>query len=125
MRIGYLTLDELNESLAKQLAAEFHLVLLRLSFREDSPIDQCDALLYELDYLASEDQQKLISTLVVSTSQIPVAVHGLNMQRRDIKALHSKGIAVFRRLGAGVFRHLRRAVRQSWQATKSPMSLRK
>jgi hypothetical protein len=119
MRIGYLTLDEVNLNLARQLAARLHVKLERLSFCEDSPVD-CNARLYEVDYLAPGDRQRLFARLKESSRDMPVAVHGFHLRKREVRSLRTAGIAVFRRLEARVFRYLVRVAREH---AGSPMRL--
>jgi hypothetical protein len=120
MRIGYLTLDEVNENLARRLAARLHVQLERLSFSEDSSVDCFDARLYEVDYLTPGDRQRLFARLMGSSPDMPVAVHGFHLRRREARSLRAAGIAVFRRLDARVFRYLVRIAREH---AGSPMRL--
>jgi hypothetical protein len=112
MRIGYLTLDEVNENLARELAARFHVQLERLSFCNDSTEAFCDARLYEVDYLAPGDRQRLFASLINRSQDTPVAVHGFHLRGREIRSLRAAGIKVFRRLETKVFRRLVDAVRE-------------
>jgi hypothetical protein len=106
MRIGYFTLDEVNENLAQQLAVRFRVQLERLSFCDGSADQCCDARLYEVDYLAPGDRQRLFDRLTVSSSSVPVAVHGFHVCKREARYLRAAGISVFRRLQTKVFRRL-------------------
>jgi len=111
MRIGYLSLDEVNQSLARQLASKIGVELHSLSFREDEPVGSCDAYLYELDCLTQLDRRELLARIVAGPAQRPAAVHSWNVSPNERRALHGKGVDVFRRLEEVVFRRLRRAVR--------------
>src|SRR5262249_37109816 len=112
MRIGYLTLDEVNENLARRLAARFRVQLERLSFCDDSAEQHYDARLYEVDYLTPGDRQRLFARMINRSVDTPVAMHGFHLSRRDVRSLRAAGIAVFRRLKPKVFRRLLEAVRE-------------
>ena len=112
MRIGHFTLDEVNENLAKELAARFHVQLERLSFCDELAVGSCDALLYEVDFLASGDRERLFARLIKRSGDAPVAVHGFHLCSRETRSLRAGGIAVFRRLETKVFRRLVGAVRE-------------
>jgi hypothetical protein len=119
MRIGYLTLDEVNSWVAEQLAYGVGLDLLALPFRESSGTNGCDGVLVDLDFLPRSDKQKLVSMLLDAPPQMPVVVHGWNLSRAEIKSLRAKGIKVCRRLDEKPFRQLRRAILNRQRATKN------
>jgi hypothetical protein len=123
MRIGYFALDDVNHFLAEHMALELGIELVPLSFRDGPPPNSCQALLYELDYLASADREELVGRLLKRKPAELVAVHGLNLRGSQMKALHDRGVAVFRRLDGELFRRLRRAVRERYRVTSSTESV--
>jgi hypothetical protein len=122
MRIGYLTLDEVNENLAQELAARFHIRLERLSFCDDAAVQCCDALLYEVDFLAPGDRERLLARLIDRSGDAPVAVHGFHLCRRETRFLRGSGIKVFRRLETKVFRQLIRDAREHVGSGRHPLT---
>jgi hypothetical protein len=112
MRIGYLTLDEVNETLGRELGLRFHIEFEKLSFCDDGAVECCDALLCEVDYLVPGDRQRLFTWLIDRSANRPVAVHGFHLCRRETRDLRAAGILVFRQLQPRVFRRLIGAVRE-------------
>jgi hypothetical protein len=123
VRIGYLTVDEVNQTLAGQMVAACGLELEVLTFREEFAPEHLEALLYDLDFLAQPERRQLFGRLLAAPVRRPMAVHSRNLNVCQVRALREQGIAVFRRLEAPVFRRFRRAVRKHRHLNQRLLSL--
>jgi hypothetical protein len=108
MRIAYLSLDEVNQDFAVELAEFFGATVYPVSPR-DEPLDgRFDAVLFDLDSLRWHGSRAILSEDLLSGLTCGrIAVHGYSLSGDQAMALRNKGIAVFERLGADVFRSLR------------------
>ena len=118
MRVAYLTTDEVNEQLAQQMAVACGVTLCPLAPKDAPPDGECDAVLYDWDYLPIEWQREVMAELLSSPLPHPVALHGYNLEDGQAEALRRHTVAVYRRLQPRVFRFLRRAARTA-QAARS------
>ena len=64
MLFAYLSLDEVNKDLARQLATKVGGVLEALSFRIDARAVPFDALVYDLDSLPTDYRSDLLTQLL-------------------------------------------------------------
>jgi hypothetical protein len=108
MRIAYLTLDDVNQELALELAARWGIRMDVLSPRDSFPEGALDLVLYDLDHWPEPERQQALSRLLDGPAPHPTAVHSYNLDERQVKALRGRGVAVYRRLGAAVFKQARR-----------------
>jgi hypothetical protein len=110
MRIAYLTTDDVNASLALRGAAAAGLLGSLLPPRaEPSPADFAAAV-YDLDFLPADRVREVLAALRRGEGLVRAAVHGYNLDDRQIKALRARGVIVARRLAPGLFRKLRQAL---------------
>lgn len=114
MRIAYLTLDEVNCSLAQQLADDLGMTLDPRSFRDPPPDGRCDRVLYDLDSFPEAERHQVLTRLLATLSLCPVAVHSYNLDKEQIRGLRRNGVAVHPRLGKAVFLKLARQ-QGTWQ----------
>ncbi len=110
MFLAYLTNDEVNQAIATQMAGDCGVALYPLTERDAPPDSQCEALLYDLDYLSPDCRRKTLTELVSASLSCPVAVHSYNLEPDQVKALLRNGVAVCRRLEPAVFLALQAAV---------------
>jgi hypothetical protein len=110
MLIAYLSTDEVNQDLARQMADECEVTVSFVSLAETIGDGPYNALLLDLDYLPSGEQTKLLSQLLKDLVPLPVAVHSYNLKPEQVEVLRKNGVAVFRRLDLEIFQILRLAV---------------
>jgi hypothetical protein len=110
MRIAYLTTDDVNLDLALELAESQGITLCPRTPRDAAAEAPFDAVLYDWDYWPVELRAPAIAEWHSTGSPCPVAIHSYNLNRGQINALLQQGIAIFRTLGADVFRFLRQAI---------------
>ncbi len=106
MLLAYLTTDEVNWQLAQQLVEGNGTILYPLTFH-DQPLDRpFDAVLYDWDHIPPDDRLAIFPKLLADGRTFRVALHAYGLDDGHAKALRSKGVAIFRRLDAGLFRDL-------------------
>jgi hypothetical protein len=108
MRIAYWTIDEVNLSLARDLAEAQGATIDQVMGKEKDPTQGADALLYDLDSLPM--REGILSCLHLSPNPGPVAVHGYYLEEHQIELLEAQGVAVYRRLESDVIANLCDAV---------------
>jgi len=104
--IAYLTVDEVNEGLALELAAACGVRLEVLWPRDEPPDGRFDAAVYDLDCLPVCLRQEVLSKLAAASAPWPAAVHGYALAGDQVRPLRKRGVVVRRRLGAALFRRL-------------------
>jgi hypothetical protein len=109
MRFAYLTTDEVNQSLAPEMALGRGITLDTL-FPKDGPPDRgYDAVVYDWDSWPTELRQAFLAGLEKGPLYRPVAVHGYHLPEDHAEALRSRGVILSRSLQPEVFQRLRRA----------------
>jgi hypothetical protein len=103
MRIAYLTLDEVNETLATLMAEECGATLFCLMPRDPKPDGEFDAVLYDLDSLPPCHKKELLSELLSSPPLHPVGVHSFQLQEDEQAALRRGGLLVCRHIDSAIF----------------------
>jgi hypothetical protein len=111
MRIAYLTTDEVNQHLAKEMAAACRVTLCPLAPKDPPPDKEFDAVLYDWDYWPAEKRQEVLAELRAGRLPGAVAVHGYNVEEGQAEALRGHAVAVYLGLRPELFRFLRRTVR--------------
>jgi hypothetical protein len=106
VRIAYLTIDEVNESLAVPMAAACGLDLDPRSPRDWPGPGAFDAVVYDLDYLASPLRQEVLRSLLAGPVRVPAAVHSYHLEEEEAEALRRNGVVVDRRLDVSLFEAL-------------------
>jgi hypothetical protein len=110
MKIAYLTADEVNSSLAQQLARSCRIELRVLAPKDPLPSGPCHVLLCDMDSLSPAQPKSLLAHWGPLLQPDRVALHGYSLSAAQEASLRDEGILLFRRLGRGVFRRLRRAI---------------
>jgi nitrate reductase cytochrome c-type subunit len=113
MRIAYMTIDEVNRASAAQMAGECGAFICAQAPKDSPPDDQFLAVLYDLDGLQRHERAELIARIVSSPSTCPRAVHGYDITDEEASALRRHGVAVSKRLHAGLVRSLCKAAQPS------------
>jgi hypothetical protein len=106
MLIAYLTIDEVNQQLAMQMADECGETVCLLTPNDPPPDEDFDAVVYDWDYLPVQRQQSIRADLLAGRSRRPVAVHGYNLKEDYVEALRRQNVAVYRALQPEVFQSL-------------------
>jgi hypothetical protein len=106
MRIAHMTTDEVNRATAAQMAGECGAFICALAPKDSPPDDQFLAVLYDLDDMHKQQQVELVAQIVSSPSTRPRAVHGYDITDEEASALRRHGVAVSKRLRAGLIRSL-------------------
>ena len=117
MRVAYLTTDEVNLTLAEQMAAACGVTLCPLAPKDTPPDGGFDAVLYDWDYWPADLRQRAAAS---PRTGPPVALHGYNVRRDEAADLRRRGVAVHRRLRPKVFRLLRQDVLAARVAAATP-----
>ncbi len=113
MRIAYMTTDEVNQSLAAEMAADCGADICPRLPPGRVPDGQIHAVLYDLDRLQKHRRDEIIALILSSRSTRPRAVHGYDVTDEQAKALRQHGVAVSQRLRAGLIRSLCKAAQPS------------
>jgi hypothetical protein len=113
MRIAYMTTDEVNRASAAQMAGEFGAFICALASKDSPPNDQFLAVLYDLDDTARQHRTELIAQIVSRPSTRPIAVHGYDITDEQAGTLRRHGVAVSKRLHAGLVHTLCKAAQPS------------
>ena len=119
MRFAYLTLDEVHEDLALELAATCGVTLCPLAPKDGPPDGRFDAVLIDWDSWPCQRRQEALTELLSRPTPCPVAVHGYNLEDGQVKSLCHQGVAIYGSLRPEMFRRLRRLVlaRRAAEAT--------
>jgi hypothetical protein len=113
MRIAYMTTDEVNRASAAQMAGECGAFICALAPKDSPPDDQFLAVLYDLDDMHKQQRAELVAQILRSPSTRPRAVHGYDITDEEASALRRHGVAVSKRLRAGLIRSLCKAAQPS------------
>jgi hypothetical protein len=106
MILAYLSHDEVNLALARQLADAAG-VLLRPLFVRDGPSDvSFDAILWDLDCLPAAERAAALKALLAGPLTRPVGVHSYSLGWLEAQALRARGVDVSRQLHEGVVTNL-------------------
>jgi hypothetical protein len=107
--LAYLSHDEVNLDLAQRLADAAGVQLCPLSVRDSAPAVSCDAVLWDLDGLPHAERAGALKALLAGPLTRPAGMHSYRLEGAEVRALRARGVAVSRRLHAGVVAHLIRA----------------
>jgi hypothetical protein len=111
VRIAYLTLDEVNQHLALNLADEQN-VCLEVQARPDNIIGrEYDAVIYDPDSFPPNERPTNLTTILTCPLNKPVAVHSYCISPDQADILLRRGALTARQLGAGLFLRLLTDVR--------------
>jgi hypothetical protein len=117
MRIAYLTTDEVNEALAREMARDCGIDLYPLAPKDGPPDTGYDAVLCDWDFWPAELRQELLAEHVGPPDR-PLAVHSYNLDETQAESLRSRGVAVHAVLRPEVFLQLRQAAETSPAASR-------
>jgi hypothetical protein len=110
MLCAYLSIDQVNQAIARRLAKATRVELLPLSFQNADLCGPYDAIVYDLDFMPPDCRQRLLNDLAGGRFDEPAAVHGYNLTLRQRLQLHRRGVVVARRLTGRLFARLQDAV---------------
>jgi hypothetical protein len=108
--IAYLTIDEVNESLAGPMAAACGLELEPRSPRDWTDPHAFDAVVYDLDFLPPRLRQEVLQPLLAGPVRVPAALHSYHLEEEEAETLRRNGVVVERRLDVWLFEALAAAV---------------
>jgi hypothetical protein len=107
MNLAFVSTDEVHQDLAYRLGRT-----LRVDVHQLSPMDwvpeRLDGVIYDLDYLPSEQREQVLTRLIAAPARGLVAVHSYNLLQEQAQALRRNGVLVRRRLGRRLFRTMLR-----------------
>lgn len=94
--IWFLSHDEVNQNLARDLSAAHELDIQSLLLKEDMPDGDCRALIVDLDSVAPDRRslQRLIKELDGRARAYPIAVFGYSLEEDQVRNLKAAGIHV-------------------------------
>jgi hypothetical protein len=104
--ICYISLDDVNQGLAAQTAEEYGVTMDACASQAELPVVPCDAVVYDLDNLHSDDRRHILDELTSGPAKRLAAVHSYNLEPIDMEALRRNGVIVRRRLQRSWLRHL-------------------
>jgi hypothetical protein len=104
--LAYISHDEVNLHLARELADAAGALLCPLFVRDRSSAVSFDAILCDLDCLPATERAATLKALLAGPLTCPVGVHSYNLERPEVRALRAKGIDVSRRLRGGMVTNL-------------------
>jgi hypothetical protein len=110
MRIAYVNTDEVNHSVAAQMAGRYGAVIDRLHPEEPLLDVPYDGVLYNLDAVPRHRRRDVLAQIVRSRPTCPKAVHGYSLAEDQAFSLRQHGVAVAQRLQSELLRILCRAV---------------
>ncbi len=98
MVIAYLSLYEVNHDLAARTADTYGVALAALTSPAEISSLPCQAVIYDLDYLADHDRRHILNKLTRGPADRLAAVHSYNLRPSQKRALRRNGVVVHRRL---------------------------
>jgi len=98
--IAYMTLDEVNQDLALEIADRCGENLATLASPAEAPPARCDAIIYDLDHLCATDRRQILDELTYQPAKRLAAVHSYHLPPRQVRSLRRNGVIVQRRLQA-------------------------
>ena len=110
MRVAYLTTDEVNLELARQMAVESGATLRRVSPKDGAVNERFDAVLYDLDNAPREQRAEILRNLLSSRTTRPTAAHGYCLEEDQVVRLRRRGVVVAPHLKPQMFWALLRTV---------------
>src|SRR6266404_3829573 len=111
MKIAYVTIDPVNETLAAQLAAECRLDLESLEPRDRR--DGFDRFVLDWDCLPPRWRQDVVKELKSRRTPAAVALHSYHLDEAEAALLGLRGVKVFRHLSPDLLLSLSQAGGQS------------
>lgn len=112
MCVAYLTIDEVNDSLVRSFAAQSSLDVCLVQPKDEAIPEDLTAVVLDLDNLPTGHLERLLAEATQGERPCPVAVHGYNLEARQVHLLRDAGVIVRRRLGTRLFRRLASALRR-------------
>jgi hypothetical protein len=106
MFICYVSLDDVNQRLAAETAEESGATIDYCASQAEMPVVPCDAVMYDLDNLPSDDRRRILNELRSGPAKRVSAVHSYNLKAADAEALRRNGVVVRRRLQRNWLTHL-------------------
>jgi hypothetical protein len=98
MGIAYLSLDEVNHDLAARTAGDYGVDLDILTSPAEITASPCEAVIYDLDYLADHDRRHILDELTRGPADTLAVLHSYNLRPGEKRALRRNGVVVHRRL---------------------------
>jgi hypothetical protein len=99
--IAYISLDEVNQDLAARTAEKYGAYLDGFASLADMPPLSCDVVIYDFDFLPSDERRRAFEELTSGRASGLTVVHSYNLNPREKKALRRHGVVVRRRLAPG------------------------
>ena len=96
--IAYLTHDEVNAKVAKQLAGRLGSDLTVMSLKDVDQFVTTESLLIDLDHLPPECRSHLFDLVSKGGLHRGLSVHSYHLSRAEVRALRAAGVGVARRL---------------------------
>jgi hypothetical protein len=118
--IAYLTVDEVNQELARGLTAACGIRLEVLWPRDGAPDGRFAAVVYDLDSLPPGGREAVLAALTAEPLPRPVVVHSYGLEDAQAEALRGNGVALYRQLGPEVFGQAAEAARVA-EARRRPV----
>jgi hypothetical protein len=109
--IAYLSTDEVNHTLAQQIAKGCRVRLIHAEAVDAAPDKSTVARLHDLDHILPLQRELIVKKLLTEATSAPVAVHGYCLEEEQIASLRANGVIVGRTLDPALIRRLRDASR--------------
>jgi hypothetical protein len=95
-----MSLDEVNQDLALEIADRCGESLATLASPAEAPPAHCDAVVYDLDHLCATDRRQILDDLTYRPVKHLAAVHSYHLPPHAVRSLRRNGVIVQRRLQA-------------------------
>jgi hypothetical protein len=104
MRIVYLTIDQVNYSVASELATAWGAELFDEPRNCGDALEQYDAAIVDLDCFLAAQRAEILAHLLAGRALHPIAVHSYNLDDRTVASLRASDVGVFPHMDAAVLR---------------------
>jgi hypothetical protein len=109
MNVAYLSIDEVNQATARELAEAHRAGFDLLSMSDPQANGQFDAVVYDFDSLPADCRRPILAQLLAGRWSRRRAVHGYGLAEELVRALRSRGVLVARKLTPELFACLLRS----------------
>src|SRR5437660_8017785 len=112
MHVAYLSIDEVNQAAAQEIAEALDVTLFIRTPRDKPPGKEFDGVLCDWDSWPSSGRAEFVAMSARESIASRVAAHGYNISEEESESLIYSGVLVWRVLEAEVFRRLIQATPQ-------------
>jgi hypothetical protein len=109
VRIAYITDDDVNDALAREMAQECGATLIR-TLPGGVPLNNRNTcILYDLDHMPFTQMNAIWESLISQAPHVPVAIHSYNLDEEQMESLRANGVISGRALDKDLVHRLCRS----------------